>query len=57
MSESELKTCPFCSSKFVNILQLRDDPLFNFIAKCFYCNACIARKTREEVVEAWNRRA
>ena len=59
---AELKQCPFCDGIPTNPFYY--DPydgyqgnLGSYIIKCTNCRAEIQRGTKEEVTEAWNRRA
>lgn len=61
----DLKLCPFCGGKAV--VEIEHWGMYSdWIIRCDCCGACIARPadtfyerepcTREEVIEAWNRR-
>ena len=61
---SELKPCPFCGNKFIEIMHCHTpavDPkrrLPYFPIGCSECGAWIeCESTEEEAIEAWNRRA
>ena len=58
---TELKKCPFCGGE-ANIESY--DPYDGYQGdcmvwrvKCLECKAIIQRRTKEEAIEAWNRRA
>lgn len=54
----ELKPCPFCGYKSVEILE--DDNKFlyyRYMSQCQKCGAGAGRgHTKQEAIEAWNRR-
>ena len=61
MSEAKLKPCPFCGG--TNIVIHRDDGIVaqrleieRYRLCCKDCAAQLYRGTKEEVIEAWNRR-
>ena len=59
MEEIELKPCPFCGGKGVEILEDENKYLYyRYMAQCQKCgaNAKLSR-TKEEARKAWNRRA
>ena len=59
MEEIELKPCPFCGGKGVEILEDENKYLYyRYMAQCQKCgaNAKLGR-TKEEARKAWNRRA
>ena len=52
---SELKPCPFCGMPA--FLRNENDIDTLYYARCSYCGAQSNCGTKEEVTEAWNRRA
>lgn len=59
MSNVELKLCPFCGEKatIIRLPTIYEEP--RFFPSCGNCGAEMPRvyRTREEAIEAWNRRA
>ena len=64
---AELKPCPFCGGKMVEVLnRLEEEPEMELIGLTednwnVLCRDCFGfggtRRTAEEAIEAWNRRA
>lgn len=55
---SKLKQCPFCGSKFVEILVDENEYLhYRYLSQCQICGAMAKRgHTKEDAVKEWNRR-
>ena len=55
MSKTELKPCPFCGSKNIDLVD------YSAVIVFVQCDDCCATfpqfDTKEEAIEAWNRRA
>lgn len=61
METVELKRCPFCGGDDITVYDF--DPFDGYqgdcrrwFARCRFCGAAIERKSKEEAVNAWNRR-
>ena len=50
----KLKPCPFCGSQ--PWIQ-HDDVLLGWFIHCHNCTGTVAAYTKEQAIEAWNRRA
>lgn len=48
----QLKSCPFCNGEATITLCIKQIAI-----SCENCSAVIIKKTAQEVIEAWNRRA
>ena len=62
MAEIELKPCPFCGSSNVTLeVEYGSDCGYGFGGHTVICNNCgvqtIYYETKEEAIEAWNKRA
>ena len=53
---TELKPCPFCGSKCINIITVRMIKPDYWVAKCDYCGANVYDIDEEEVIKTWNKR-
>jgi Lar family restriction alleviation protein len=55
MKETELKPCPFCGCKNINLIDYHGGIVF---VQCDDCCATFPHfDTKEEAINAWNRRA
>lgn len=56
---SELKPCPFCGYKGIEILKDENEYLcYPFFSQCQMCGAGAKRgRTKQEAADEWNRRA
>ena len=56
---AELKPCPFCGYKGIEILKSENEYLYYpYISQCQMCGASArCGRTKQEAIEAWNRRA
>jgi Lar family restriction alleviation protein len=56
--ENELKPCPFCGCKAVDIVE--DDNIYLHLRYQVFCGRCGASSgrhhTKQKAIEAWNRR-
>lgn len=54
---AELKKCPFCGGEAV-LEELEHDDYKEYLVYCCECSGMVEewRKTKEEAIEAWNRR-
>ena len=52
-SDLSLKRCPFCGHK-AELFAVKDNTVFGI--HCVCCNAKVVKKTKEEVVQQWNKR-
>ena len=57
---TELKKCPFCGSTaqaYSDSIHINHFEAYTvWRVQCYDCRAIIQRKTREQAIEAWNRR-
>lgn len=55
---AELKKCPFCGGEAVLEELEYDDKYKEYLVYCCECSGMVEkwRKTKEEAIEAWNRR-
>ena len=55
---TELKPCPFCGYKNIQILVDKNEYLYyRYFSQCQRCGASAKRgRTKEEAIDAWNRR-
>lgn len=60
MKETELKQCPFCGEEDIIVYDLDlfgvHKGITRWFARCRFCGGTIERKSKEEVINAWNRR-
>ena len=55
MSDTELKPCPFCGTHAISVCTRYIVQPFSCIT-CKTCDASIAKSSKAEAIEAWNRR-
>ena len=53
---AELKPCPFCGCNKIEVHRDVEAAITRYRGVCWDCVAQIYRGTKEEVIEAWNRR-
>jgi hypothetical protein len=62
MKETELKPCPFCREEEIllydfDVYDGYQGNCWRWFARCRFCGANVERKSKEETIAAWNRRA
>ncbi len=56
MSDEKLKPCPFCGNEKLVILTCVALTIYDWKVLCEHCNVFVRGYTKEEAIDAWNRR-